>query len=195
MKDVHFPDAVRENVPRFPQLLPESAVEAQLAQTLAAAFRGGFPLQQGEHEQAVQQPFRSFHDENAFSESQQADGHRKDLLGLLFFVNRQGFHVPFVKGVAAFLPRAFLAAGRRGRTKSRAQLHQRLIEIPGTVRRHQRQYLLTETLLHGGRAYILPDAQKATDDPIDIAVHRRGGLMKGNAGDRAGCISANAGQF
>ena len=118
-----------------------------------------------------------------------------DLFGrLLFFVNRQHVRIALRAGVAQLVPRASFTRRRSGTAVGCAQLHQRLIVVPGSVGRNAFLHQSADFLLHRRNANILAHAKEARRNAVHIAIHRRHAQAKGNAADSACRIGANAGQ-
>ena len=185
---------MREHVPRLSQIARKAAGEAHLAHQGPGPLRLCLVLQQPEHIQAAQHALPAARHQHAAVPRQQAYSHVHPPGRTLFFVYGQKRRIALARGVAQAAPWTGVAVRLAGMAQGRAQFHQGLIVVAGTVRRKISPHLITNPPLHIRPPHVLPHAVEARGDPVYVAVHRRYAQPKGDAADRARRVGPHARQ-
>ena len=150
------------------------------------------PRQHREHPQAVQHRLRALAHQNFLAGKNQQHVPIERLRRILLRQHGQILRVARVVRVAVRPERANVAVWRAGDTDCRPQVHQRLIEIARTRRRHKRIHLFLQFAPNGRNAHVLADAHHPAGDADDVAVHRRNTLVKRDACNRPGSVCPDA---
>ena len=150
------------------------------------------PRQHREHPQAVQHRLRALAHQNFLAGKNQQHVPIERLRRILLRQHGQILRVARVVRVAMRPERADIAVRRAGDADCRPQVHQRLIEIARTRRRHKRIHLFLQFAPNGWDAHVLADAHHPAGDADDVAVHRRNTLVKRDARNRPGSVCPDA---